>query len=68
MARTTNGVAYEKRFSVSALTSTTGVTLVPTAGERKGGIVDPTDIEITYSVRPDFFEDDAVYDVIIRKR
>lgn len=58
---------YRKRFSATTLTSTTGATLTPTPGELKPGVVDPTSIELTYTLRPSFILEDGVYEVTIKR-
>jgi hypothetical protein len=57
-----------KQFVVSALTSTTGVTLIPKVGELVDQVLSPASIEITYSVRPAFWVDDQVYEIQIERK
>ena len=69
-------MVYRKQYRVSALTSTTGVTLVPRVGERgnvTGGainspIADPTNIELTYTVTPSHFTVNKIFDITFQEK
>lgn len=59
---------HRKQFVVSALTSTTGVTLIPKVGELVDQVLSPASIEITYTVRPAFWKDDGVYELQFERK
>ena len=58
----------EKQFRVSALTSTTGVTLVPKDGERKDPVLTGVSIELTYTVVPAFFTLNKIVSIDIQAK